>query len=258
MVRIALVTHKEYALAEDPIYLPVWAGSALCDEVPAGYLRDDRGENISGRNGMYSELTALYWLWKNFDDICPGADAAGICHYRRYFAAGTDKTAGILRETDAERLIKPGEIVLPKARNYVIESNCSQYAHAHHAADLYAARDVIKEKYPSYLPAFDSRMALRRGHRFNMFIMPRGAFDSYCSWLFGVLFELEDRIDVSGYEGRDRRVMGLISERLLDVWLDANGSECSELPYIMTEKEQLALKAIRLAGRKARAMLKKE
>lgn len=258
MIRIAVVTHKEYELPEDPLYLPVWAGAALSPVIPGEYLRDDSGDNISDRNGLYSELTALYWLWKNYDDICPGADAAGICHYRRYFAAGNDKTAGILKASDAERLIKPGEIVLPEARNYVIESNYSQYVHAHHAADLLATRDVIGERHPGYLSSFDKRMALRKGHRFNMFIMPRADLDSYCSWLFDILFELEDRLDTTGYEGRDRRVLGLVSERLLDVWLDANGASYTELPYIMTEREHLALKAIGLAGRKVRAIIKTE
>lgn len=258
MIRIAVVTHKEYELPEDPLYLPVWAGASLNSIIPAGYLRDDSGDNISARNGLYSELTALYWLWKNYNDICPGAEAAGICHYRRYFAAGYDKKAGILRASDAEHLIKTGEIVLPKARNYVIESNYSQYVHSHHAADLLATREVIGERHPGYLSAFDRRMALSIGHRFNMFIMPRAILDSYCSWLFDILFELEDRLDTSGYEGRDRRVLGLISERLLDVWLDANGVSYTELPYIMTEREHLALKAIGLAGRKVRAILKTE
>lgn len=258
MIRIVVVTHKEYELPEDPLYIPVWAGAALSPVIPGGYLRDDSGDNISARNGLYSELTALYWLWKNYDDICPGADAAGICHYRRYFAAGNNKKDGILRATDAERLVKPGEVVLPKARNYVIESNYSQYAHAHHAADLLVTRDVIGERHPDYLSPFDRRMALRRGHRFNMFIMPRADLDSFCSWLFDILFELEERLDTSGYEGRDRRVLGLVSERLLDVWLDANGVAYTELPYIMTEREHLALKAIALAGRKARAILKTE
>lgn len=258
MIRIAVATHKEYDLPDDPLYLPVWAGAALRPAIPEGYLRDDSGDNISVHNELYSELTALYWLWKNYDDICPGADAAGICHYRRYFAAGSDKTAGILKASDAEHLIKPGDIVLPKARNYVIENNYSQYVHAHHASDLLLTRDVISERHPGYLSPFDRRMALRRGHRFNMFIMPHAVLDSYCSWLFDILFEMQDRLDTSAYKGRDRRALGLVSERLLDVWLDKNGVSYTELPYIMTEKEHIALKAMGLAGRKVMSLLKTE
>ena len=52
--------------------------------------------------------------------------------------------------------------------------------------------------------------------------------------------------------------MGLAAERLLDVWIDANAVEYSELPYIMTEKEHLALKATGVLRRKLKAMIKAE
>ncbi len=37
-----------------------------------------------------------------------------------------------------------------------------------------------------------------------------------------VPFELEKRLDISAYSQNDARVFGFVSERLLDVWLDAN------------------------------------
>ena len=158
-----------------------------------------------------------------------------------------------MERRDAERLTHKESVILPKHRNYIIETNYNQYAHAHHHEDLDAAREVIAERCPGYLPAYDRRMAMKRGHRFNMFIMPAGLFDDYCSWLFDILFELERRLDTGSYTGRDRRVFGLVAERLLDVWIDSRDIEYTEVPYIMTEPEHLLLKGFCLAGRKLKA-----
>ena len=55
-----------------------WVGHATHED--AGYLADDTGDNISAKNCYYSELTGLYWVWKNVKD----PDYVGVCHYRRY------------------------------------------------------------------------------------------------------------------------------------------------------------------------------
>lgn len=47
-----------------------------------GFARDDQGDSISSANPYLSELTALYWAWKNLDESC---DAFGLAHYRRHF-----------------------------------------------------------------------------------------------------------------------------------------------------------------------------
>ena len=57
---------------------------------------------------------------------------------------------------------------------------------------------------------------------FNMFIMKRDAFDSYCAFIFGVLGKLENKIDISNYSVQEARVYGYISELLMDVWLETN------------------------------------
>ncbi len=247
-IKIITATHKEYPMPEEPMYLPVMAGSALYGDVPERFTRDDSGEHISQKNGQYSELTALYWAWKNVQ-----ADYLGLCHYRRYLTVpGRGRDRHALKESELESVLRSNDIVLARERRYVIETNYSQYAHAHHRKDLDLTRAVIAEKYPDDLRAFDRRMSMRRGHRFNIFVMRRDLADAYCRWLFDILFELEKRLDVSGYEGQDMRVFGLVSERLLDVWLDARGLPYAELPYMMTEREHLIRKAFGLIGRKIR------
>lgn len=78
-VKIIIATHKKTDLPIDHLYLPIHVGKEGKDNI--GYEGDDTGDNISFKNPYYSELTAVYWAWKNLD-----ADYIGLVHYRRYFS----------------------------------------------------------------------------------------------------------------------------------------------------------------------------
>ena len=219
-LRVAVALHKTYWLPADRVYLPVWVGAAVRREAPPdGYARDDAGENISSRNGGYCELTALYWAWKNLP-----AAYLGLVHYRRYFARTLPggRRARIAGAAELERRLAKAPVILPKKRHYWIETNYSQYVHAHHAEDLRQTRRILEETCPQYLEAYDSSMRRTQGHRFNMFVMRRDLADAYCTWLFGILFALEQRLDTGGYSENDRRVFGFVAERLLDCWIETN------------------------------------
>ena len=149
---------------------------------------------------------------------------------------GNKKLKPIRRE-ELEPLLARYDVLLPKKRNYFIETNYSQYAHAHHAIDLDTTRQIIGEKCPEYLRAYDRSMKKISGHRFNMFIMKRDKFDAYCEWLFDILFELEKRLDISDYNVNDSRVFGFVSERILDVWIDTNRIKHKDIPYVFMEKQ---------------------
>ena len=194
-------------------------GTSHHNAAGAWFLRDNTGDNISSKNANYCELTGLYWAWKNLD-----ADYIGLAQYRRHFSIkrGSKDRHDILTKEQAERLLVSSDVLLPIPRNYWIETNYSQYAHAHHAIDLDTTRQILVERYPEYIPAYDRIMKKTTGHRFNMFIMKRDKFDAYCTWLFDVLFELESRLDISEYNDNDKRVFGFVSERLLDIWLETN------------------------------------
>ena len=71
---------------------------------------------------------------------------------------------------------------------------------------------------------------------FNMMIMKKKIFNEYCNWLFPILFDMENEIDITGYSKFQARLFGRISEILLDVWLDYKGYNYVELPVLMTEK----------------------
>lgn len=244
-IKIIVATHKKYWMPEDSIYMPIHVGSEGKESI--GYIGDNSGDHISSRNKNYCELTGLYWAWKNL-----AADYIGVAHYRRHFSIKKfgEKTARVLTAEQVSALLEKTDVLLPKKRNYYIETNYNQYVHAHHAEDLDITRDIILEKYPEYVDAFDSTMKSTSGHRFNMFIMKRDKLDAYCSWLFDILFELEKRLDISQYSPYDARVFGFVSERLLDIWLETNRIQSVEIPYIFMEKQNWITKGFAFIKRK--------
>ena len=245
-IKIIVAAHKKYWMPQDPLYLPVQVGAAGKESI--GYQRDDEGGNISEKNAHYCELTGLYWAWKNLR-----ADYIGLAHYRRHFSSGKllgDKRSRVIGRADMERLRARTDVLLPRPRHYWIETNYSQYAHAHHAVDLDTARDILRERYPQYLPAWDRCMKKRSGHRFNMFVMKKEILDAYCTWLFDVLAELEKRLDISSYSRNDSRVFGFVSERLLDVWIQTNGIACKNIPYVFMESQNWLVKGGNFVKRK--------
>ncbi len=248
-IKIIVAAHKPYQMPTDSIYLPVHAGRALSpaqNPVLTGYAGDDTGENISFKNKNYCELTALYWAWKNLEYDC-----LGIVHYRRHFRGKSGKKFdGVLSGKKAAELLEQYPVILPKKRNYYIETTYDQYVHAHNQQDLDKAVEIIRDNYPDYLPAWDKVMNSTAGHRFNMFIMRKDLADGYLEWMFDILLRLEDVLDISAYSDYDKRVFGFVSERLLDVWLVTNNISYTELPVINMESQNWPKKIINFLKRK--------
>lgn len=244
-VKVIIATHKPYWMPGDKLYVPVQVGAEGKDSL--GLIPDNTGDNLSAKNANYCELTGLYWAWKNLD-----ADFLGLAHYRRHFTRlrSTNDRRDVLTLDQARQLLGSADALLPSKRNYWIETNYQQYVHAHHKEDLDTTREIIAEKYPDYLDAYDKVMKKTTGHRFNMFIMRRELSDSYCEWLFDILFELERRLDISSYNDQDKRVFGFVSERLLDVWIEKNNVKYKDIPYIFLEKQNWVTKVLNFILRK--------
>lgn len=233
---VGVAAHKPYRMPSDPIYLPLHVGAALHPEVNLGddFQRDDEGDNISRLNGSYSELTGLYWLWKNCD-----AEYKGLVHYRRLLGApgrdGKDPYDRVVTGDELLALLQKYGIALAKRRNYYIETVYNHYAHTFDSFHFDACRKVLEKRCPEYVPAWDSLMGSRGAHIFNMFVMRSDLFEAYCSWLFPILFELERIIGFEDMDVFQARWPGRVSERLLDPWLETNGFNYVELPVVSPE-----------------------
>lgn len=244
---IMVAAHKKFPMPHAEGYLPILVGAAKNYKPGIKYQRDDEGENISSKNPNYNELTAVYWAWKNLKDV----DAIGLVHYRRlFFDAKPYTLSNVLSIKRIEELLIQYDVILPKKRNYYIETNYSHYVHAHHKEPLNKTRDIIAQYYPNYLLNYDNIMHRTKAHMFNMFIMKKQAFDSYCQFIFGVLEKLEKEVDISDYSVQEARVYGYISELLMDVWLETNNVKATEVKWEQLGGKKNFQKAVSLVERK--------
>lgn len=243
-------------ITPDRVYQPLMAGNILQlnNQLIQG---DDSGENISAKNPWYSELTGIYWVWKNTSH-----EVVGSCHYRRFFTAMPEpflyrlkrlfyypagiykKRIGLIYTNNAKnfvpRILKSSEIselfanydaILPQARKlkYTVETHYHRY---HDRNDLVLLKSIIAEKHSGYLQAFEAVMADKKLYANNMFVMKNHHFQEFMAWWFDVLFEFERRIDLKNYTNYQKRILGFVAERLLTVWFKHKALKCVELPVI--------------------------
>lgn len=203
-------------------------------------------DNISERDKSYSEITAVYWAWKNIKKLYPNLEYIGVNHYRRYFSfkKNVPFSPYTHEPIDAvcqykydlkqlERILSAHDAVIPKPLVFVY-SVATQYCVYHHRPDLQCLRRVVHNKYPEY----DREMynMLDKGNKLypcNLCVMRWEDFDAYCTWLFDILFEADRQIIVDGnYNSWHGRVFGFMAERLFTVWVEHSGLKVKQLPYV--------------------------
>lgn len=190
-------------------------------------IRDDTDDNISNMNGFFSELSGMYWIWKNYDI----KDYVGFCHYRRYFDF-LDNIPEDINEYD---------IILPKPLyfNLTIKQSYSIY---HNAEDLELLKQILNTKYGISKDIINETFNQKYLYANNIFIMKKELFNEYCNIVFGVLFEYLkiNNLKSIGHIKRmitsnsrkylknfypnntieyQSRIGGFFAERILNIWL---------------------------------------
>lgn len=237
-VKIIIATHKKYNMPNNKLYLPLHVG-AEGKNLDLGYEKDNVGDNISYLNASFCELTGLYWAWKNLEE-----DYIGLVHYRRHFSfKKSNKLDDLLTIDELKPYLGKIKVFVPKKRKYYIETLYSHYKHTHYCCHLDETKKIIAEKYPNYLDSCERVFNHTYGYMFNMMILEKKLFNDYCSWLFDILFELKNRMDMPDLSSFQSRYYGRVSEIIFNVWLDykiknkeISNDEITEIPYVYMEK----------------------
>lgn len=243
-IELFCVAHKP-----PPIALPEGTKIIGVSGFTGGDLSDATGVNqISEKNPRFCELTAIYWLLKNYDFQ---GSHIGICHYRRLWsdAAILPKESFVDSEyfcqksrwncqafvSDLSQLLEQMrsdhvDMLLPNSVP-LLNSIAQHYQQAHDIDDLLLAFNVaIKKGYIGY--AF-AHYFLEQSDMFayNMGVLPTEYFVQTWTRVLDVLFTIEDQIpdkqDV--YQNRElpllrtqayqNRVFGFLAERLFSAFV---------------------------------------
>lgn len=186
-------------------------GRALGENL--GYLGDDTGESISELNPFYGELTGLYWLWKNYQNV----DFDRSVSLSQIFFDGLGK---LMTKDEYETELEDADVLVSDPI-YASKPYLEYYGEAHNVNDMILAGKIIQKLYPDDSWAFDEIMQGRKYYFGNLCVMRKQLFDDYCSWLFSIFFEMEGMIDVSNYDEYHKRLFGFLSEELLLVYITA-------------------------------------
>lgn len=209
-----MIHHKDKPLKsehKDPEFVTsVQVGSAFADIKMAECI-DKLGDNISNKNGDYSELTGLYWIWKN--KIKRQDDKYyGLAHYRRFLE---------LSEDDLSRLDENDiDVVLPYPMPY--EPNVE----VHHLRYLTeqewdAVLHALEELEPEYARALSWFLKQEYMYNYNIVLAKGKVLDEYCSWLFPILFRIEEINNPDGGKVPNRYI-GYIGETLETLYFMCN------------------------------------
>lgn len=255
-LKIFVIYHKPTdKILKNEVFEPIMAGNALGNKIDSSknankmdYLSDDTGDNISSKNLLFNELTAIYWVWKNYEKI-GSPENVGFCHYRRFFIFSklhksyyeTSGDKDILKETNysndvVDKLLDSCDFIapIPSKRNSVRQN----YKLAHSPRDIEIVEEIIKNNYKDFIPSFNNYFDGKKAYFHNMFIFKREEFFRYCEWIFAILFQFEKQITTDNHRL-------YISERLTGVFIQKlieEGEVGCFLPslYVVGEKQKFA------------------
>lgn len=233
MVKIFIAAHKMFHVPENQIYIPLWLGKS--EDNILGFTEDKEKPEISHLNPLINECTGLYWMWKHVKD-----DFVGLVHYRRYFL--NDENASIeniLTQEQVVKILRKYDIIVAP----LMYLPCSLYEQLQMTLEQEAfqtgyelVRDRIANVHPEYLDVFETVFSGNTFFPCNMFVTRKQMMDDYCDWLFQIIIDVSERIDVTNYAPYSKRVIGFIAERLFTVWLVCQNIRIKELPILVTEE----------------------
>ncbi|MBQ2472665.1 MAG: DUF4422 domain-containing protein [Lachnospira sp.] len=238
MAKVYVMTHKKFNPPENKDYVPIHVGREKSEDL--GYIGDDTGDNISGLNFLYGELSGVYWLWKNLDSN----GNIGICHYRRYFI---DDNKKIIDPAVFDEELKEYDMIVSYENKLPNMNFREAFARANNVEILDEMGNYIKENFPEDYIAFREVMKSKSSYIGNLMVCKKETFDDYCNWAFAILFGMSNRIDYTKFTDLYHlRIFGFLGEALLNIYIFKNNLKVKSHRVLITD-EKAETRELRLA-----------
>ena len=197
-----------------PYERSIQAGAALADTKIAPYT-DDSGDNISGKNRMYCEMSATYWVWKNMHH-----DWVGIEHYRRHLLVTPD-----ILKNDVDAVMPLPYICYP--------NEATQFLRFVPETLLDALLKALRELHPDKYEKYHDIIYGKYQYTYNLVCARWEVFDEYCSWFFNITEYMEGYGDTVP-ELLTTRAFSYVAEVLTNIFFLSNKDR---LNIVHVEKE---------------------
>ena len=241
--------HKPFPVPDLNFIKPIHAGKAVAKNI-LNLEGDNTGDNISTENPYFSELTVMYYIWKNYNK--EQLPYWGMCHYRRYFTTHLDfpgyksiyyieKPEKAFKKIFTPKLVNKidhklenGYVIVPSRYWFIKLKKWSvkkQYIKDHDEASWNATEKAIKEFYPEYMDSCNEVMNGLSCSWYNMMIASWQFWDEYLTWLFKILFDVRKTLESQSAPAA-LRIYGNISERLLNVYLHHKKKDGQKVYYM--------------------------
>lgn len=242
-LKIFVSYHKDAPIYQSEVFSPIQTGACTATS-KLNMLADNSGLNISSKNKNYAELTAWFWILKNYLSEHPELTHVGVCHYRRFLDISSAKNSRHfvpvsyskfnteifpkIADMKAWEKIQGYDIVLPNKEKISAlypgaPTVYHQFLANHPKIDLLKLIDIVKEKYPTYSDAVDTVLSADRAYWCLTMVIRPALFIDLATWIFDILSILETQSSWESYTTPyNLRCPGFLAERFVNVWYEKN------------------------------------
>lgn len=206
-IKIFVFQHMPCSLpecfADREIYVPIQCGRAINEKL-VGVIADDSGDNISHLNASFNEMTAVYWISRNYEKV-GNPEYIGFDHYRRYL----NWNPGMLSETS-----------VVARRWFSWRSLYRQYACCHDVKELDEFSRLFKSAFAN--KGYDDYDRYWKTHFFyicNIFIMHRDNFMRYSAFILKCIDILRNSTIGDSVDPRKKRAPSFLLEAMTSYWI---------------------------------------